>query len=264
VTGHSWVVVGIGRHVVVAVGGVVGLWLWLVEGRSDVTGCDINVMFKLACEITCTISCDFLTVYSKNPSVLVQSWSNLGRGEIQPSGLVSVLLSLGKVHLPTSTSENHPSLAELGRARQELQGDNKDLDGGIDQGESTGLTAHNQGNENGDVEMGNLDPGPSCPSDLSDLSSLELDEHDEDDELMDEEQAGELGEEEVKEGERHSGSGVNLRVTKTASIVKAVKNYVKGISAMPQWPIDEVAMDRMEVCHKFMAMTSLLRSFFLF
>ena len=45
-------------------------------------------------------------------------------------------------------------------------------------------------------------------------------------------------------------------------IRKAVKNYVKGISTMLQWPIDEVAMDRMEVCHKFMAMTSLLRSFF--
>jgi len=76
VTGHSWVVIGVGCHVVVAVGGVVGLWLWLVEGRSDVTGCDINqfnVMFKLTCEITCTISCDFLAVYSKNPSVLVQS-----------------------------------------------------------------------------------------------------------------------------------------------------------------------------------------------
>ena len=72
VTGRSWVVVGVGRHVMVAVGGVVELWLWLVEGRSDVTGCDINVMFKLAHEITCTISRDFLAVYSKNPSVLVQ------------------------------------------------------------------------------------------------------------------------------------------------------------------------------------------------
>jgi len=72
VTGHSWVVVGIGRSVVVAVGGVVGLCSWLVEGRSDVTGCDISVMFKLAREITCTISHDFLAVYSKNPSVLVQ------------------------------------------------------------------------------------------------------------------------------------------------------------------------------------------------
>ena len=113
VMGHSWVVVGVGCHVVVAVGGVVGLWLWLVEGRSDVTGCDINVMFKLAREITCTISHDFLAVYSKNPSVLVQSWSNLGRGEIQPSGLVSVLLSSGKAHLPTSTSESHPSLAGI-------------------------------------------------------------------------------------------------------------------------------------------------------
>jgi len=55
VMGHSWVVVGVGRRVMVAVGSVVGLWLWLVEGRSDVTGCDINVMFKLAREITCTI-----------------------------------------------------------------------------------------------------------------------------------------------------------------------------------------------------------------
>jgi len=113
VTGCSWVVVGIGRRVVVAVGGVVGLCSWLVEGRSDVTGCDISVMFKLAREITCTISCDFLTVDSKNPSVLVQSWSNLGRGEIQPSGLVSVLLSSGKAHLPTSASENQLSLAGI-------------------------------------------------------------------------------------------------------------------------------------------------------
>ena len=78
VTGRSWVVVGIERRVVVAVGSVVGLCSWLVEGRSDVTGCDISVMFKFAHEITCTISRDFLTVYSKNPSVLVQSWSNLG------------------------------------------------------------------------------------------------------------------------------------------------------------------------------------------
>ena len=72
VTGHSWVVVGIEHRVVVAIGSVVGLWSWLVEGRSDVTGCDINVMFKLAREVTCTISHDFLAVYSKNPSVLVQ------------------------------------------------------------------------------------------------------------------------------------------------------------------------------------------------
>jgi len=71
--GHSWVVVGVGCHVVVGVGGVVGLWLWLVEERSDVTSCDNSVMFKLAHEITCTISPDFLAVYSKNPSVLVQS-----------------------------------------------------------------------------------------------------------------------------------------------------------------------------------------------
>ena len=57
--GHSWVVVGIGHCVVVGVGGVVGLWLWLVEERSDVTSCDINVMFKLTHEITCTISHNF-------------------------------------------------------------------------------------------------------------------------------------------------------------------------------------------------------------
>ena len=74
VLGRSWVVIGVGRCIVVAVGSVVGLWLWLVEGRSDVTGCDINVMFKLTHEITCTISRDFLAVYSKNPSVLVQPW----------------------------------------------------------------------------------------------------------------------------------------------------------------------------------------------
>jgi len=82
VMGRSWVVIGIRCHVVVAVGGVVGLCSWLVEERSDVTGCDISVMFKLtheisvmfklAHEITCTISHDFLTVYSQNLSVLVQ------------------------------------------------------------------------------------------------------------------------------------------------------------------------------------------------
>ena len=83
VTGHSWVVVGIGHHVVVAVGSVVGLWLWLVEESSDVTSCDISVMFKLAHEITCTISCDFLAVYSKNPSVLVQS---LAEVKFSPQG----------------------------------------------------------------------------------------------------------------------------------------------------------------------------------
>jgi len=92
---------------------------WLKKG-SDVTCCDISVMFKLTREITCTVSCDFLTVYSENPSVLVQSWSNLGRGEIQPSGLVSVLLSSGEAHLPTSTSENYLSLAELWQSSAEL------------------------------------------------------------------------------------------------------------------------------------------------
>ena len=40
--------------------------------RSDVTACDINVMFKLIRGITCTISHDFLAVYNQNPSVLVQ------------------------------------------------------------------------------------------------------------------------------------------------------------------------------------------------
>jgi len=72
VMGRLWVVVGVGCRVVVAIGSVVGLWSWLVEERSDVTGCDINVMFKFAREITCTISHDFLAVYSQNPSVLVQ------------------------------------------------------------------------------------------------------------------------------------------------------------------------------------------------
>jgi len=66
VMGHLWVVIGIRCHVVVAVGGVVGLCLWLVEERSDVTSCDISVMFKLAHEITWTISHDFLTVYTQS------------------------------------------------------------------------------------------------------------------------------------------------------------------------------------------------------
>ena len=66
VTGRSWVVVGVRCHVVVAVGSVVGLCSWLVEERSDVTSCDISVMFKLAHEITWTISHDFLTVYTQS------------------------------------------------------------------------------------------------------------------------------------------------------------------------------------------------------
>jgi len=48
---------------------------WLKKG-SYVTSCDISVMFKLTHDITCTILHDFLAVYSKNPSVLVQSWSS--------------------------------------------------------------------------------------------------------------------------------------------------------------------------------------------
>jgi len=83
VTRHSWAVIGIGCCVVVAIGSVVGLCLWLVEERSDVTSCDISVMFKLAREITCTISCDFLAVYSQNPSVLVQS---LAEVKFSPQG----------------------------------------------------------------------------------------------------------------------------------------------------------------------------------
>jgi len=83
VTGHLWVVIGIGCCVMVAVGSVVGLCSWLVEERSDVTSCDISVMFKLAREITCTISRDFLAVCSQNPSVLVQS---LAEVKFSPQG----------------------------------------------------------------------------------------------------------------------------------------------------------------------------------
>ena len=43
-------VVGIGRHVVAVVGGVV-VW-WLDEEKRNVTRCDISVMFKLTREIT--------------------------------------------------------------------------------------------------------------------------------------------------------------------------------------------------------------------
>ena len=55
---------------------------WLKKG-SDVTSCDISVMFKLTREITCTISHDLLAVYSKNPSVLVQS---LAQVKFSPKG----------------------------------------------------------------------------------------------------------------------------------------------------------------------------------
>ena len=65
-------VIGIQHCVMVAVGDVIGLWLWLVEKGSDVTYYDISVMFTFTHEITHVISCDFLAAHSKNPSLLVQ------------------------------------------------------------------------------------------------------------------------------------------------------------------------------------------------
>ena len=48
-----YLVVGVGRHVVVVIGSIVVWWLWwLMEERKYVTCCDISVMFKLTCEIT--------------------------------------------------------------------------------------------------------------------------------------------------------------------------------------------------------------------
>ena len=48
-----YLVVGVGRHVVAVVGGVVVWWLWwLDEEKRNVTRCDISVMFKLTREIT--------------------------------------------------------------------------------------------------------------------------------------------------------------------------------------------------------------------
>ena len=48
-----YLVVGVGRRVVVVVGGVVVWWLgWLMEERKNVTHCDISVMFELTREIT--------------------------------------------------------------------------------------------------------------------------------------------------------------------------------------------------------------------
>ena len=65
------------------------------------------------------------------PLVLAQSWSNLSQGEIEPSGLASVLPSSALALLPISygppTSEIHQSPAELTQAQQKLQGDNKEL-----------------------------------------------------------------------------------------------------------------------------------------
>ena len=48
-----YLVVGVGRRVVVVIRGVVVWWLWwLMEERRNVTHCDMSVMFKLTCEIT--------------------------------------------------------------------------------------------------------------------------------------------------------------------------------------------------------------------
>jgi len=58
----TWVVVGIRHRVVVVIGGVIGLWFggWLKK-RTNVTCCDICIMFKFACEIiTSMISHDDL------------------------------------------------------------------------------------------------------------------------------------------------------------------------------------------------------------
>ena len=52
-SGLLYLVVGVGRHVVAVVGGVVMWWLWwLDEEKRNVTRCDISVMFKLTREIT--------------------------------------------------------------------------------------------------------------------------------------------------------------------------------------------------------------------
>ena len=92
--------------------------------------CDISVMFKLTWEITWIISCDNHIVCTVNTLVLAQSWSNLGWGEIQPSGLASVLPSSALALLPIyyghPTSEIHQSSAELGQAQQ---GDNRGAHG---------------------------------------------------------------------------------------------------------------------------------------
>ena len=87
---------------------------WLKKG-SDVTSCDISVMFKLTCEITCTISCDFLAVYSKNPSVLVQS---LAEVKFSPQGWSQSCWAWVRPTcqlLPLKTTQAWQSLAELSR-----------------------------------------------------------------------------------------------------------------------------------------------------
>ena len=80
VEGRSWVASGVGRRVMVVVGGVVGLWWWWLKERSSVTRCDICITFKVAREITHVISRDLLAACSKTPPVLLQS----GQGEISP------------------------------------------------------------------------------------------------------------------------------------------------------------------------------------
>jgi len=99
---------------------------WLKKG-SDVTSCDISVMFKLTHEITCTISHDFLAVYSKNPSVLIQS---LAEVKFSPQGWSQSYWAWVRPTcqlLPLKTTQAWQS---SGRAWQELQGDNKDLRAG--------------------------------------------------------------------------------------------------------------------------------------
>ena len=85
---------------------------WLKKG-SDVTSCDISVVFKLACEITCTISHDFLAVYSKNPPVLVQSSAEV---KFSPQGWSESFWAWARPTcqlLPLKTTQAWPSLAGI-------------------------------------------------------------------------------------------------------------------------------------------------------
>jgi len=93
-------------------------WVVVVVGwRKEVMSQIVTLVWCLNLHVRLHVQSHviFLQFTVKTP----QSWSSpgpvLSRGEIQPSGLVWVLLSLGQTHLPTSTSENYPSLAELGR-----------------------------------------------------------------------------------------------------------------------------------------------------
>ena len=98
----------------------VWLLLWLMEGRKNVTCCDISVMFKLTCEITSIISHDNHIFAVNTPS----PGPSLAKVKFSPQSWPQSCWA--QPWLPYQFNMAILPLKSTW-AQQELQGDNKDL-----------------------------------------------------------------------------------------------------------------------------------------